>query len=458
MPLSQIQKILPSPVKEVLSRLRRAGYECYLVGGCLRDILMGRQPHDWDITTAAHPLETKAAFPDAQIIETGLRHGSVTVCLHHLPMEITTYRIDGHYSDGRHPDCVAFTNDLTADLSRRDFTVNAVAYHPTEGLIDPFGGRKDIENRIIRCVGSPVKRFSEDSLRILRALRFASVLGFTLENNTAAALHSQKNELQHIAAERILSELKKLLCGSQAGTVLTKFRDVLTVPIPELEGLSDTIWKHTVQTVICCPEDPALRFSALLHHCEDENLSVPSGNGTDAKIIRRKKTPVSTNAIRILHRLRADNALCASVSGILIESDTVLTGKADIRRLLGRIGPSALFSLTTFLRAHRAADAAVPIQRMAHSPWQNVCESLTEALLPEEIDAIAREIIRSGDCCSLKDLAVKGEDLLSLGYRGREIGETLALLLEQVIQDALPNDKSALLAFAQSRKNDCGMQ
>ncbi|MBQ4122015.1 MAG: hypothetical protein IJD35_08370, partial [Clostridia bacterium] len=226
--------ILSDGAKTLLEQLNQNGYEAFVVGGCVRDMLMGITPHDYDITTSATPDEVKRVFENYHVIETGLKHGTVTVMVNGEPVEITTYRIESTYSDSRHPDGVMFTRSLTEDLARRDFTVNAIAYNPTVGIVDPFDGQQDIQKKILRCVGIPHERFSEDALRILRLLRFASVLGFEIEAETADAAFCLKKKLVHVSAERIQVELCKLLCGKGAGKVLVEYCEILSAVIPEL--------------------------------------------------------------------------------------------------------------------------------------------------------------------------------------------------------------------------------
>ena len=228
---------LPSQVHTALDRLTAAGWEAYVVGGAVRDALRGCAAGDWDITTNAEPAQVERVFAGERLIETGLRHGTVTVLLDGLPLEITTYRVDGDYTDHRRPDAVRFTRSLREDLLRRDFTMNALAYHPRTGLVDVCGGAEDIARGVVRCVGEPDRRFQEDGLRILRALRFSSVLGFQIAPETAAAIHRNRALLQYLAAERVRSELTKLLCGQNVDAVLREFSDVLAVPIPELRPM-----------------------------------------------------------------------------------------------------------------------------------------------------------------------------------------------------------------------------
>ena len=267
--------ILPSYVTKALDILNQHGYEAFIVGGAVRDMLLKKEAHDFDITTSALPYQTKDAFQNFKTIETGFEHGTVTVLIDGFPLEITTYRVDGSYTDARHPDSVHFTASLKEDAARRDFTVNAMSYHPTEGIKDFFGGENDLKQGLIRAVGDPYRRFSEDALRILRAMRFASVLDFKIEEKTAIAMQERKNGLLKISAERIREELIKLICGKAARRILTEHKDVLAVIIPEIEPLFGfdqknphhdfDLWEHSLRVLEKAPELPHLRLAAFLH-------------------------------------------------------------------------------------------------------------------------------------------------------------------------------------------------
>lgn len=266
---------IPQDALTILQRLNDAGEEAYVVGGCVRDALLGVTPKDWDICTSARPEEMQRIFSGMHVVETGLKHGTLTVVLHHTPYEVTTFRVDGAYTDHRHPDGVTFVTDVTMDLARRDFTVNAMAYHPVRGLVDAFGGREDLARRLIRCVGRPEARFEEDALRILRALRFASVYDFDIDPETASAIHALYPTMAQVAAERIRVELSKLLCGKGVGRILRDYSDVITFLLPELApsvGFEQhtpyhrfDVWEHTVRAVEAVAPTEALRLTMLLH-------------------------------------------------------------------------------------------------------------------------------------------------------------------------------------------------
>ena len=281
---------LPDYVNTALNRLERAGFEAYAVGGCVRDRLMGRVPTDYDVATAALPEETAAVFAGERVIETGLRHGTVTVLLDGCPLEITTFRVDGAYSDARHPDAVTFTRSLRADLARRDFTVNAMAYSTRTGLVDPFGGEADLRAKRICCVGDPAARFREDALRILRCIRFSSVLGFAIDPATAAAARENRALLRTISAERVAEELKKLVCGADVRRVVLEETDILGAVLPEIRPMRgfDQRNKHHVYDVLehcaaaceAVPPEPVLRLAALLH-----DVGKPDCFFTDADVV-----------------------------------------------------------------------------------------------------------------------------------------------------------------------------
>lgn len=268
---------MPKNVDTAINLLQSAGFEAYAVGGCVRDSLLGKTPNDWDITTSAKPEDMKSVFADFHCIDTGIKHGTVTVVIDGEPLEITTFRLDGEYEDNRHPKSVTFTSDLGADLGRRDFTVNAMAYSKMTGTVDLFGGQNDLKNGIIRCVGDPDRRFNEDALRILRALRFASALDFEIEEKTAQSLLKNRALLGNISEERIAKELLKLVCGKGAKRILTDFAPVLFEILPELQPMYKNshdnphhcydIYEHTLIAVESIDSEPTLRFAMLLHDC-----------------------------------------------------------------------------------------------------------------------------------------------------------------------------------------------
>ncbi len=431
----------PGPVRGALARLREAGYDAQAVGGCVRDCLLGREPHDWDIATSAFPEEVREVFAEVPVIPTGEKHGTVTVLFSGSPLEITTYRVDGPYSDSRRPDSVAFTRSIREDLARRDFTVNAMAWSPEEGLIDCFGGREDLAAGIIRCVGDPDRRFGEDALRILRGLRFASILDFSLDYATAESLRRNRERLRLVAPQRIFPELLKLLCGPGAGRMLREFPEVFAVILPELEPLWGfdqrtpyhlwDVYEHTVRAVEAVSSEPVLRLTALLHDTGKPSCFFTDRNGRG----HFKGHPAASEILAktALRRLDADGETTRRVRTLVRWHDAVILPERPIlRRWLRELGPKDFFAL---LQIKRADD-------LAKNP------AFDRAELLDQLETLAREILKDGDCFSLEKLAVTGRDLLAAGVSGgREIGASLEELLEAVLSGACPNEKDALLRW-----------
>lgn len=437
---------LPAKVLELINRLECCGYEAFAVGGCIRDSLLGRTPNDWDICTSAGPEEMKACFSDFRVMETGLKHGTLTLLTDGGTFEITTYRIDGAYSDGRHPDQVAFTSQLREDLARRDFTVNAMAYNPVHGLVDPFGGVSDLSCRSLRCVGNPEKRFQEDGLRILRALRFASQLEFTIEKETADALFSCASLLDRISAERIRVEFEKLLCGPGAMDVLAKYRRILAFIIPEIRPMFDldqknrhhvyTVWDHTLHAVAHIKNTPVLKLCAFFHDIGKPGKMTVDENGCGHFYKHEQLSADLTN--QILHRLKYDNVTRQRVVEVIRSHGIVfLPTQKQARRLLSRLGEDCLRLLIELEYADvKSQNPVYTKERVAN------------------IDAFSKQVetvLSEEQCFSLKHLALNGRDLMELGYsQGPKIGKVLSLLLKQVLEDNLPNEKEALLAAAKA--------
>lgn len=435
---------LPPYARTALSVLEQNGYEAYIVGGCVRDSLLGLTPFDYDITTNALPQQVLAAFCAFHTIETGIKHGTVTVLINNQPVEITTFRIDGDYRDNRRPEHVTFTANLEGDLARRDFTVNAMAYREQTGLVDLFGGQADLKNKCIRCVGVPDVRFGEDALRIMRALRFAAVLGFGIEQNTAQSIHKNRLLLQNIASERIQAELFKLLCAAAAEHVLDAYRDVLAVFMPEIVPMfgfdqhskyhDSDVWEHSLRAFAAIKEKKLpLRLAALLHDVGKPASFTQDEDGT-GHFYGHAKQSVSL-ARGLLNRLRCDNATKQTVLTLIEYHDTQLAPTPkSVKRWLGRLGSELFFDLIRLQEADSAAHAA---------PY--VTERL-DAL--GQIRAMAQEALDEGACFSLRDLAVGGHDMLALGLRGPKIGAALQYLLGLVIEGSIENEKNALLRAA----------
>ena len=437
---------LPAGVARALSMMENAGYEAFIVGGCVRDALMGIPPKDYDITTSALPEETKAVFREYRVIETGIQHGTVTVMMEGMPLEITTYRTEGTYSDNRHPDSVSFTTSLREDVARRDFTMNAIAYSPTRGLIDHFGGEADIRAGIIRCVGDPDTRFREDALRMMRGIRFASVLGFRIEENTAAAIRGNKERIPTVSAERIRVELTKLLCGANVKNVLMDWWDVLGVVIPEIMPMHNfdqktpyhiyDVWEHTAVAVSETPPVTHLRLSAFLH-----DIGKPSSFFTDEKGTGHfyGHPAVSAEmAEKILARLKYDNVTRCRVITLVKEHDRIIEPtETAVKRALSRLTPEVFFNLLAIKRA----------DNLAQSPnYRDRLETY------DAIEAMAQDILEKNECISVAALAVNGSDLIALGMKpGKEIGEMLSHLLEQVIRGKLENEQEELLSYVKKK-------
>lgn len=440
--------LLESRVLTALYRLQRHGHEAFIVGGCIRDSLMGNTPKDWDICTSALPQETAACFPDYPQIETGLKHGTLTIVLDDLPLEITTYRIDGSYSNLRQPDSVGFSSSLQEDLARRDFTINAMAYNPEAGLIDPYNGQQDIQRGIIRCVGNADTSFQEDALRIMRALRFASQLGFQMADDAAQSIHANRQLLRALAVERLADELTRILQGAEVVPVLLAYADVLEVFIPEISpmlGLAQNtpyheydVWRHTLKSIALVPPTKVLRLTMLLHDSGKPAMHTTDANGVDH--FKQHRIKSAEIAQTVLERLRYDNETVSAVVELVGYHDIPIEVSA-VRKWLYRIGPQRFKQLLEVKTADDLAKApGYQAARLAH------IADLWEAFA---------EVVKSGQCFQLKDLAVNGEDLLALGIEpGPQLGFMLNELLLNVMEDQLPNVKAALLAFVRSKLLD----
>ena len=440
---------LPAPVSALLARLNGAGFSAYAVGGCVRDSILGLEPHDWDICTSALPEQMQEVFRDLHTVETGLKHGTLTVVVDHEPYEVTTFRVDGEYTDHRHPDSVRFVDDLTQDLARRDFTVNAMAWNPETGLADPFDGQKDLAANLIRCVGEPEQRFDEDALRILRALRFASVYDFAIESATSAALRKMAPDLSRVAGERIREELLKLLCGKAAGRILREYPEVLAEIIPEIRPMigydqqnhhhSYDLWEHTVRGIEGVPADPVLRLTMLLH-----DTGKPEARTTDEKGEGHYKGHGKISeqiARKTAETLHLDNAFRERLCTLVLHHDTPLrtqsgeinTDRSFLLRRLNRFGEENLRALFLIHCSDRVATGYTTQEREDARLKQRM--SALDALLAEQ------------PCFTLKDLAVNGRDLIAAGLKGKAVGEALQALLEAVMDGKVSNNKEALLDY-----------
>ncbi len=434
---------IPEPVKRILKALEEHGHEAHCVGGCVRDSLLGREPGDWDVATSALPEETMALFP-GRAAPTGLRHGTVTIREGALPVEVTTFRTDGRYTDHRRPDSVAFTRSLRDDLSRRDFTVNAMGLDLRGTLTDPFGGREDLKNRLLRCVGSPEERFQEDALRILRCLRLAAVLGFDLEEETAQELRACRKLLRDVAAERIQVELTKLLCGPAAAEVLREFPEVAGTVVPELLPMVGfdqhsryhcyDVWEHTLHALSEVPAEPVLRWAVLLHDVAKPRCYTRDERGGH---FYGHPTVSAEMADAILRRLKFDNATREAVITLVLWHDREIPRtEKSIRRALRKLGAVRLRQLTEVKRADNLGQAPAYRARLRDV---------------EQIQRMMEDLLARDECVSLRQLAVNGRDMLALGLRGPEIGAALEELLSAVVDGELPNQRSALLRAAEGR-------
>lgn len=429
---------IPNDVENVINILSSNGHKAYVVGGCVRDSLMGREPDDWDVTTDASPKELKKIFASFRTVDTGIDHGTVLVVSGKTPVEVTTFRIDGEYTDNRHPDSVTFTSNIEDDLARRDFTMNAMAYNHEDGIIDPFRGRDDIENKIIRCVGEPDKRFNEDGLRIMRAVRFSSVLGFTIEEKTAESIIKNENLLGAIAAERLSKELMKLLCGENVFEVLTKFRSVIGVFIPELKLEFDfkqygkkhayDVWMHTVHTVNNIEANPVLRLTMLLHdtgkiatHAIDEN-----GNST----FRNHAAVGGVIAENILRRLKFSKEYINTVSYLVsIHDKEVPETRIQVKEYIRELGEKNYIRLMKIRRADKSG---------LSKGYRDIADKLVFAYSTFD------EVMNNNEPYSIKQLAVDGNDLKKF-VPSNDIGDTLNFLIETVIKHPENNEKEILL-------------
>ncbi len=432
---------LPEYVADCVRRLEGAGYMAYAVGGCVRDDTLGLTPQDYDLCTSALPEQTRAVFADHSLVLAGLKHGTVGVITEAGVVEITTFRTEGGYADTRHPDWVRFVPEIEEDLARRDFTVNAMAWSPERGYADPYGGLEDLKNGILRCVGDPETRFREDALRILRGVRFAVRYGLTVEAETEKAMFALAPLVDDLARERVFDELCKLLPLVTAEDLL-RFAPVLTQAIPELAPMvgfdqhsphhAYDIYTHTAHVVSNVPADLTLRWAALLHDAgkvpcftRDENgrghfygHAKASAQIADT-VLRRLKAPT---------QLREDTVLLISLHMTKIEPE-----RKPVRRQLSKLGPDILDKLLLLQEADMGSKGTGKVSEM--------CQF-------SQLRKLLAEIQAENACLTLRDLAVDGNDLMALGYAGRDIGSCLNALLEQVLDDRLPNEREALLEAA----------
>lgn len=453
---SNLKIEIPSGANEIIHTLQNNGYEAFLVGGCVRDSILGRPIHDYDITTSATPDEMPEIFQDKRIIETGLQHGTITIVIDDEPYEVTTYRIDGNYSDSRRPDKVTFTKSLEEDLKRRDFTINAMAYNDEVGLVDPFNGMEDIKYHKIQCVGKPEDRFTEDALRILRAIRFASQLSFVLEPNTDYILHKMYQNLENISVERINSEFCKIAASSNFCVQMVLYSDVLSLFIPEIKDMFGfqqnnpyhiyDVWNHAVHAVQAyeCDCEPDLNprdlITSLAVFFHDIGKPHCYQDGEDGIRHFKGHGRVSADMTdKIMKRLRFDNDTREKVVELVYYHDaTFEVGKKYAKRWLNKIGEEQFRRLLNVRRADIKAQADMNQE--------------TRLQKIDNIGYVLEEVLQDDECFSLKDLAVNGKDLITIGYKpGKEIGEVLNNLLDSVISGEYINEKEKLLEIAERR-------
>ena len=435
---------MPKNVDIAINLLQSAGFEAYAVGGCVRDSLLGKTPNDWDITTSAKPEDMKSVFADFHCIDTGIKHGTVTVVIDGEPLEITTFRLDGEYEDNRHPKSVTFTSNLGADLGRRDFTVNAMAYSKMTGTVDLFGGQNDLKNKIIRCVGDPDRRFNEDALRILRALRFASALDFEIEEKTAQSLLKNRALLGNISEERIAKELLKLVCGKGAKRILTDFAPVLFEILPELQPMYKNshdnphhcydIYEHTLIAVESIDPEPTLRFAMLLHDCGKPAVKKFDENGV-AHFYGHQRISAEISA-QILARLKVSNKFRDEILFLVSNHDRweLYENTEKMPRYLSKFGLDGVLKLLKVMRA----------DVLAQSPeYRYRLDQIADA------EEIAKNLAAQKPCLSLSELQINGRTLMDIGIpQGRKLGAVLAQLLDEVIDGVTKNTQEALTTRA----------
>ncbi len=434
---------LPEKVRKIIETLETAGYEAYAVGGCVRDSILGRKPDDWDITTSAKPGEIKNLFP--RTVDTGIKHGTVTVLLAGEGFEVTTYRIDGDYEDGRHPNEVTFTANLREDLRRRDFTINAMAYNDRSGLVDIYGGISDMENQVIRCVGNAGERFGEDALRMLRAVRFSAQLGYRIDEITGEAVKKLAPNLQKISAERIQTELVKLATSPHPDYLRIAYELGITAQVlPEFDLCMETpqrhkhhcynVGEHILHSMLGVQPDKVLRLGMLFHDIGKPQTLTVDPDGTT----HNKKHPFEGEKItrKAMRRLKFDNDTIDQVTKLVLYHDyDIAPTQAGVRRAMNRMGENIFAMIFTV----RRADISAQSDYMREEKLAKV----------DYIEKLYQEILTRRDAVTLKDLAVSGSDLIAEGMQpGREIGETLAALLDKVLEDPDLNTREILLKLS----------
>lgn len=429
---------IPANVLNIIEKLEERGFEAYIVGGCVRDSIMGKDPEDYDVTTSASPEEVRECFSEYRVIDTGIKHGTVTIIAEDDYVEVTTFRVDGEYKDHRRPENVTFSRNLEDDLSRRDFTINAMAYNPKRGLVDKFEGQKDLFRRRIRCVGDPDKRFSEDALRIMRALRFSSRLGFEIDKPTAEAIHKNRKLLSQVSSERIAKELNGLVTGVHPEDILTEFSDVLSVVIPEIEpciGFNQRsryhvydVWKHTAVAVEHSAADTDVRLALLFHDIAKPECCRLDEEGAGHFPGHEKRSAEITESI--LKRLHYPNDTVKCVTELIrYHYAAPVDDRIVVKRLLSAVTPQYFFKLMEVMKGDSRAK-------------QSFCFERVQIL--ENMAVKANEILAAKECISISQLDINGMDIVDLGADGRQIGLILDKLLDLVIEGKCDNIKSVL--------------
>ena len=434
---------MPESVRWIIDTLLNKGYQAYAVGGCVRDSLMGNIPHDWDICTNALPNEVKRVFSGEKIIETGIKHGTVTLIKEHMPFEITTFRSESTYSDNRHPDSVVFEKNVSADLSRRDFTVNAIAYNPYDGFIDLYDGMNDMENKTIKAVGNGDERFKEDALRILRALRFASVLGFTIDEDTSLSIHGNKELLKNIAVERIWVEFCKLLTGKNAVIILREYIDVIAVFMPEIASMVGfdqhnphhcyDVWEHTLHALAFAENDLVIRLVVLFHDCGKPYTFTMDNNNVGHFYAHAQKS--CEIAGQIFSRLKTDNYTKNAVLTLIKHHDRIIEPtEKSVKKAVRKLGNAEMFEKLLKVKNCDVQAQAEYLVKSRLQILQQIAEIYTKS--KEENSFIF----------SAKNLAINGNDIMALGVKqGKEIGYILNILLESVLDGKIENNHDILI-------------
>ena len=432
---------VPEDVRELGNALERSGYEWYLVGGCVRDSLLGKTPHDYDVATNATPEEMKQSLGGFRYFETGIRHGTLSVLTRDRCVEVTTYRTDGDYIDARHPKSVTFVSSIAEDLGRRDFTVNALAFHPVRGMVDICGGAEDLNKSVLRAVGAPEERFREDALRILRALRFSATLGFAIHEDTARAICENAFLLKEISVERIWAELIITLCGKDAVRVLREYKEVFFFLMPEMAPMDGCeqknpyhiydVWEHSLAAMAHTEPDAVLRCAALWHDIGKPAVFSLDDKGVGHFYGHAKESARSAEAI--LRRMKTDKKTKEAILRLVEDHDRSFGGSEKaLRRYVGRTS----LSHTKRLIALQKADV------WGQSPTVREERLLSLSHLAETLSKWEKE----GECLSMKDLAVSGRDVMALGIpEGKKVGEALAHAFRQVLSGEWPNEKEILL-------------